>query len=219
MKDKELIFKKKECLLCQESVNIFRNLKGKEYFKCINCHSIMLNSKNYISSEKEKKRYENHCNDVFDKKYQAFVFPIVESVLKDYDKKHKGLDFGSGTGPVITKLLRDNGYRIDIYDPFFANNKEKLKETYDYIVCCEVIEHFHHPSLEFEKLRAMLKPGGTLYLKTNIYSEEIDFERWYYKNDQTHVFFYHEIALKYIEKKYGFSELIITKDLIVFKTK
>jgi SAM-dependent methyltransferase len=208
-----------QCILCQNSVDVFKNIKDREYFKCSSCHSIMLNPKNYPCSEKEKQRYEEHKNDVNNKGYQAFVLPIVEAVLKDYGKHHKGLDFGSGTGPVITKLLRDDGYDIDIYDPFFANNKEKLEETYDYIVCCEVMEHFHYPIVELTRLKAMLKPGGSLYLKTKIYNEEIDFDLWYYKDDQTHVFFYHKTALEYIEKQYGFSEMTIVKDMIIYRTK
>ena len=207
-----------QCLLCQNNVENFRNIGDREYLKCISCHSIMLNPKDYISEESEKERYEEHNNDVYDKEYQNFASIIVESVLKDYDKKHKGLDFGSGTGPVITKLLRDEGYNIHLYDPFFANYKEKLKQTYDYIVCCEVIEHFHHPTLEFSRLKAMLNPGGSLYIKTSVYDEDIDFDLWYYKNDLTHVFFYHKIALEYIKKYHNFSEMTIIEDMIIYRT-
>lgn len=177
----------------------------------------MLKPSDYVTSKAEKARYEEHNNDVDDKGYQAFVYPIVQAVLNDYGKKHKGLDFGSGTGPVITKLLRDRGYEIDIYDPFFANNKERLKETYDYIVCCEVVEHFHNPRLEFNRLKSMLNPGGSLYIKTELYSEGIDFDSWYYKNDPTHVFIYHAEAMKYIEKQFGFYDMIIEKDMISFR--
>lgn len=208
-----------KCLLCQSTTKEFFEKDDKEYFQCTNCHSVMMNTKDYISSEKEKERYEEHNNDVYDKRYQNFVSPIVEGVLKDYNKNHKGLDFGSGTGPVITKLLRDKGYTIEVYDPFFANDKEKLNNTYDYIVCCEVMEHFHHPRLEFERLKSMLNPEGNLYLKTTIYNETIDFNEWYYKNDPTHVFFYHKKGLEYIKNEFGFSEMMIDKNLIVYKIK
>lgn len=208
-----------QCLLCENKVERFKYWEGKEYLKCINCSSIMLNPMNYISSEKEKERYEAHDNNVYDKGYQAFVSPIVQTVIKDYKKTHKGLDFGSGTGPVITKLLRDQKYTIDTYDPYFSNNKERLKESYDYIVCCEVMEHFYHPKLEFMQLKNMLKPGGSLYLMTKIYHERIDFDQWYYKNDPTHVFFYHKKALEYIKRQYGFSKMTIMDDMIIYRTK
>lgn len=179
----------------------------------------MLNPTDYISSKKEKERYESHDNNVYDKGYQAFVSPIVQAILKDYQKTHKGLDFGSGTGPVITKILRDHRYTIDTYDPFFANDKERLEETYDYIVCCEVMEHFHHPRLEFKQLKNMLKPGGSLYLMTKLYHEGIDFDQWYYKRDPTHVFFYHERALEYIKQQYNFSKMTILENMIIYKIK
>lgn len=206
-----------QCLLCENSLKVFRNLQDKEYLRCTSCHSLMLHSKNYVSRQREKQRYEEHKNDVYDKRYQAFVAPIVEAVLNDYNKDHKGLDFGSGTGPVITKLLRDLEYKINVYDPFFANNQARLAETYDYIVCCEVIEHFHQPKLEFNRLRTLLEPGGSLYLKTQIYDEEINFDSWYYKNDPTHVFFYHKKALEYIKEEWGFSDMTIGKDMIVYR--
>lgn len=206
-----------KCSLCEGDTEKFKYCRKREYIKCKNCQSVMLDSDYYISLEKEKERYKKHNNDVNDKKYQAFVSPIVDSILNDYDKNHRGLDFGAGTGPVITKLLRDKGYGIQIYDPFFANDKKKLEEKYDYIVCCEVVEHFHNPKKEFKKLKYMLKQGGSLYIMTSIYKDGIDFESWNYKNDSTHVFFYHKKALEYIKKVYGFSEMIIKKDMIIYK--
>lgn len=205
------------CILCNGKTEDFKIYRDKEYKRCTNCSSIMMEAKYYLNSKEEKVRYEEHNNDVYDERYQAFVYPIVREVLKNNTEKDKGLDFGSGTGPVITKLLRDNNYSIDIYDPFFANDKEKLKEKYDYIVCCEVMEHFHNPKLEFKRLKSMLKPSADLYLKTKIYDETIDFDSWAYKNDPTHVFFYHRKALEYIKREYKFSELNIKKDVIIYK--
>ncbi len=208
-----------KCILCQNETKAFKNWKGREFVECTKCHSLMLTLESYVTLEKEKERYEEHNNDVLDLRYQAFVSPIVDGVLKDYDKNHKGLDFGSGTGPVITKLLRDQDYSIEIYDPFFANNLEKLDTTYDYIVCCEVMEHFHHPRDEFKRLKSLLNPGGTLYLMTKIYGDHISFDSWNYKNDPTHVFIYHKKALEYIRETYGFTQMTITGDMIIYRTK
>lgn len=206
-----------ECILCRCETELFFQFKNRNYFKCLNCHSVMLDQNDYISPEKEKLRYESHNNDVMDERYQRYASPFIKAVMNDYSKHHLGLDFGSGTGPVITKLLRDQGYSVNIYDPFFADDKDKLKFQYDYIVCCEVMEHFHNPYSEFERLRLLLKPMGTLYLKTSLYDESIDFNKWYYKNDLTHVFFYHKKALEFIMNHFGFNELIIKKDLIILK--
>lgn len=205
------------CILCGNQAETFETWRENQYYKCNKCESIILDAMAYLNRKEEKSRYKEHNNDVEDEKYQGFVSPIVRKVLSDYSKEDKGLDFGSGTGPVITKLLRDQDYNIKIYDPFFANNPEVLEEKYDYIVCCEVIEHFHNPRKEFELLKSLLKPGGSLYIMTSIYSEDIEFKDWGYKNDITHVFFYHKKALEWIKSEYKFSNLEIEKDLIIYR--
>lgn len=106
---------------------------------------------------------------------------------------------------------------MELYDPFFYNNKETLKSKYNFIACCEVIEHFHNPLNEFKLLRSLLSPGGVLYCKTDIYSESIDFESWYYKFDPTHVFFYHKNAFQWIQENTFFSKVEIKGRLIEFE--
>lgn len=205
------------CILCEKDIEKFKIWRGNQYYRCKGCRSLILDPLAYVSEKEEKNRYEEHKNDVEDKRYQDFVFPIVSKVLKDYSKSDKGLDFGSGTGPVISKLLRDQKYKIKKYDPFFANNPEVLEEKYNYIVSCEVIEHFHNPRKEFKLLRSLLKNGGSLYIMTNIYNEDIDFNSWNYKDDATHVFFYHKKALEWIEKEFEFSSLEIDNNLIIYR--
>ncbi|MGO1470917.1 MAG: class I SAM-dependent methyltransferase [Tissierella sp.] len=204
------------CILCGNNTGLFQLFRENKYYKCSGCNSLMLDPKNYINVNQEKSRYEEHNNDVEDKGYQKFVSPIVNSILEDYKAEDTGLDFGSGTGPVISKLLKDKGYNIKEYDPFFANYPSRLEKRYDYIVCCEVVEHFHRPLDEFKLMKSLLKPGGTLYIMTSIYSEDIDFASWHYKNDITHVFFYHRDALEWIKNNLGFSSMTIEKDLIHF---
>ncbi|WP_245830827.1 class I SAM-dependent methyltransferase [Marivirga sericea] len=155
----------------------------------------------------EADRYKAHNNDVTDPNYQKFVSPITDAIDKNFSKDQKGLDFGSGTGPVITKVLKEKGYTLETYDPFFDNRPEVLKETYDFIACCEVVEHFHTPDLEFQRLRSLLKPGGKLYIMTNLFSEKTPFDSWYYKNDMTHVFFYHQFTFDWIKKSFLFKSL------------
>jgi len=195
---------------------LFYETPRKKHYQCAHCSSIFLNSRCCVSKEDERKRYQEHNNDIEYPGYQKFVEPIIRGVEQKFDKKHKGLDFGSGTGPVIAKLLRDKGYTIELYDPLFCNNPDKLEETYDFIVCCEVMEHFHFPVKEFALLRSILKPGGALFCMTDIYSEKVDFRTWYYKNDSTHVFFYHKNALAWIQSKFKFSALKIKGRLIQF---
>ncbi len=126
----------------------------------------------------------------------------------------RGLDFGAGPGPVGPVMLAERGYRTVCYDPYFFNTPELLKKTYDYIFCCEVVEHFHTPATEFPLLFSLLSPGGSLFCMTHLYSSDIEFSSWYYKDDQTHVFFYREQTFRYIARKFGFSSCTIENRVI-----
>jgi SAM-dependent methyltransferase len=169
----------------------------------------------YIAAEAEKQRYEAHNNDVEDPRYQKFVAPIVAAVQAHYTNNSTGLDFGAGTGPVITKMLEDDGYQIALWDPFFHPNATVLETHYDFIVCCEVIEHFHKPDEEFKQLYKLLKPGGRLFCKTDLLPDT-SFKDWYYITDPTHVIFYSEGSLRWIQENFGFSEVQIDGRLITF---
>ena len=201
-------------LLCSSRTEVFYKSKNKDYHKCENCFSIMLDPSNYVTSEEEKARYDTHNNDIHDIGYQNFVSPIVESVKENYSTNHLGLDYGAGPGPVITSLLENAGYNINLYDPYFHCYPENLSKKYDYIICSEVIEHFHKPYNEFKCLSNMLNENGSIFCMTSIYDEDINFDKWYYKNDETHVFFYHKKALEWIKKEFGFSDLKIDGKLI-----
>jgi SAM-dependent methyltransferase len=196
-----------ECILCHGPAKPFFEAPPKKYYQCGQCSAIFLDPVCYVSKEDERLRYQEHNNDVEDPGYQKFVAPIVSAVQETFGPECKGLDFGAGTGPVAAKLLRDLGYTIELYDPFFWNDPSVLEKKYDFIICCEVMEHFHFPAKEFRLLRSLLDPRGVLFCMTDVYSEKIDFKTWYYRNDKTHVFFYHQDTLTWIRFQFGFSAM------------
>lgn len=202
------------CPLCKKETE---NSPLRGFYACFGCNSIFRSPDDYLTWEEEKKRYELHENDSEDPGYQRFVAPIVQAVLKDFKPGHLGLDFGAGTGPVIFKILSEQGYIIKLYDPFFHSHPEYLEQTYDFIVCCEVIEHFYDPYKEFALLRKLLKPGGRLYCMTHLYADEVSFEKWYYKGDPTHVFFYRVDTLEWIKEQFQFHQLWIKDRLIILE--
>ncbi len=202
------------CPLCQHPGNTFC---GDAYFVCPGCSGIFKNERDYLSPEREADRYREHRNDVYDPRYRKFVSPVTDHILEHFSTEHRGLDFGSGTAPVISQVLREQDYFIRSYDPFFANNPECLRETYDYIACCEVMEHFHDPDKEFALLHRLLKPGGTLLCMTHLYDESIPFKNWYYRNDSTHVFIYTAKTIDYLANRFYFREVLIRDRLILFK--
>jgi SAM-dependent methyltransferase len=203
-----------DCPLCAGMADLCYKDKKKIYFICRICKGISLERTLLPEPEKEKERYLQHNNDIEDLGYQSFVFPIVEAVTRDFNNNSKGLDFGAGPGPVISKLLKDNGYDISMYDPFFHDHRELLTLKYDYIVCCEVAEHFYYPAKEFDLLKRILLPGGKIYFLTLIYNENIDFKTWYYKNDITHVFIYMKETFAWIKENIGFSRITIDGRLV-----
>lgn len=188
---------------------------AREFLQCDTCSSVFTNPAHYLTAEAEKAHYECHNNNPHDAGYQKFVSPIVNSILHDFKSEDAGLDFGSGTGSPIVKLLDDAGYAISQYDLFFHNRPEVLRQQYNYIACSETAEHFKEPYKEFAQLRNLLKTKGKLYLMTEMLDENRDFATWYYKTDPTHVFLYHPKAFEWIMNEFGFSELMINKRLIV----
>lgn len=201
------------CPLCNNPGKMFHK---EEFFLCNRCCGIFRPKQTYPTPSDEKYRYEKHNNDVNDKRYQQFVSPITSAILKEFLPEDTGLDFGAGTGPVISKLLKENDYTIHQYDPFFHDNPVLLNEKYDYIVCCEVIEHFYHPHKEFELLKNLLNPRGILYCMTHIYNPDIQFADWYYKKDPTHVFIYQKETFEWIKNQFDFSAITIVDRLIRF---
>ena len=202
------------CPLCFQPGAPFYN---DTFFICAACAGIFKHKKYYPDAQAEISRYREHNNDVDDPRYQTFVAPFTGYVMEHFGPDHQGLDFGSGTAPVISKVLRDHNYSIEQFDPFFCNRPELLNATYDYIVCCEVIEHFHRPAAEFKQLHAMLNPGGALICMTHLYDNSVEFKNWYYKNDPTHVFIYSRQTITHIAGLFAFADFEIKGRLIILK--
>ncbi|MDD4098322.1 MAG: class I SAM-dependent methyltransferase [Lentisphaeria bacterium] len=199
------------CPLCHQPGE---TLAGTEFLRCVECQGVYRHWRHHLAPVDEKARYDTHNNDVNDPGYQQFVSPIVSAVLRDFRPGHSGLDFGAGPGPVISKLLLDRGYHIVQYDPFFHPHPTLLEGTYDFIVCCEVMEHFRHPDVEFARLRRLLRPGGRLYCMTSLYRADADFRNWSYIRDRTHVFIYHPATLAWVRQHFGFTSCAIEGRLI-----
>ena len=204
------------CLLCTAEVSYYYQHQTYHYYRCNNCKSVMMDPKDRLSLDKEKARYDQHNNNVYDPGYRKFVKPLVEEILRNYQVNSKGLDYGSGPGPVAAVMLKEKGLSVNLYDPFYNPDTGVLKNKYDYIICSEVIEHFFCPAREFDTLKALLDKGGSLFCMTELLRDNLDFANWHYKNDPTHVFFYHPEALEWIKKKIGFSHLLVQDRLIHF---
>ena len=204
------------CTLCKSPL---LKKTEEEYYNCPVCRARVKDSSLYLTAEEEKLRYQTHNNDINDPRYRKFTSPITNVIFDNFGAQHEGLDFGSGTGPVISGVLKEAGYNVKQFDPFFANDPGLLKLQYDYIFACEVVEHFYGPAKEFEQLFTMLKPGGKLILMTHLYEDTIDFNTWYYRKDPTHVFIYCKETFEYIAAKCDFEKTEIKDRLVVLSRK
>lgn len=203
-----------QCSLCYGDLISYADHRNKLYYKCIKCNAIQMDPRYYLSAEAEKERYDQHNNDPNDPGYRRFVSPLVERVKAAFGPEARGLDYGAGSGPVAATLLSEAGYTIKLYDPYYYKDPSLLETGYDFIMAIEVIEHFYQPFSEFKRLRKLLKPGGKLFCMTKIVTGHLDFENWHYKNDPTHVFFYHRDSLSWIKENLGFQSLQISGRII-----
>ncbi len=173
---------------------------GIHYGWCPVCHGVFMDRMSLPDERKEKAEYLIHNNDVSDPRYRNFVRPLVDLISAEHGQSTGGLDFGAGTGPVITRMLNEQGYSMNLWDPFFHPDEAPLQQKYGFIVACEVVEHFHHPHSSFQLLSRLLADGGSLYCRTSLLDGKTDFARWRYRQDITHVFFYSEHTVNWIAR-------------------
>lgn len=121
------------CLLCfSASINNFCQDRFRSYFHCGNCGFIFADPEKFLSPAEEKTRYDTHRNNLYDSGYRQFLFRLVTPLsIRLGNRPLEGLDFGSGPGPALSIIMREKGYQIATYDPYYADNPEVLKkQTY-----------------------------------------------------------------------------------------
>ena len=207
---------KNNCPLCGQASNTFYQDKLHHFYLCEQCEGIFRNKTQFLNKTEEKNRYLHHVSSIEDKGYYNFISPILDEVTAKSKKGSRGLDFGCGHTPVLSRHLANQGFDMVAFDPIFFSDKSVLKDTYDFIVACEVAEHFYDPAAEFKDLFSLLRSGGRLILKTHPYKKEIDFKSWYYKNDPSHVFIYQRKTFEWIKEFFGFKNVKIKDRLISF---
>lgn len=188
-----------------------------KYFQCNHCFLVFMDKDTLLAPSVESLRYEHHKNDIRTPGYEKFLRELISPVLERVSKTAKGLDYGSGPYPMLSEIVKEDGYQIEIYDPFFSNDKSKLNRRYDFITCCEVAEHFYNPNEEFKKIYDLLENNGILGVKTGILTKNIDFKSWFYKEDDTHVVFYTPASIKWICNEFHFENIFQAHNVFILK--
>lgn len=170
--------------------------------KCPHC-KLVFAERDYLPRQTdEKARYEEHNNSIEDKGYVRFLMQAIHPALACLLPESKGLDYGCGPVPVLSQLLNKKGLTCMNFDPFFF--PELPEGPFDYLFATECFEHFFEPEKEMQQICKLLNPAGLLIVMTDFWSEKVDFSKWYYSRDRTHVSFYSEHTFDWMAKKFGF---------------
>lgn len=165
----------------------------------------------------EKARYDEHQNDGEDLGYRGFLSRMVAPIARRCSAGARGLDFGCGPTPVLADMLRESGFSMDIYDPFYWPDRRVLDGSFDFVVCTEVLEHLRQPLAVFRQLLSLLATGGVLALMTRPYVEAVEFSSWHYKNDRTHIGFYSLATFDWLSRKFDLDYRQLEDDIFVFE--
>lgn len=194
-----------DCLLCgAAAVGDFTVAHGRRYGACGVCGLIQLAAEQRPDPAAERAHYLTHQNDPADRGYRAFLDRLVKPLVAHLPAGAAGLDYGSGPGPTLSAMLLEQGFRVRLYDPYFAPDAGVLDHRYDFVTCTETVEHFFHPASEFERLDHMLRPGGWLGIMTEIYRDHQPFAQWRYARDPTHTCFYRPESMAWIAERFGY---------------
>ena len=205
------------CIVCtSDSVEIFKIIEDKKYWKCNFCLAKFLDESHYLDPIIEKNRYLQHNNRIDDNDYRAFLSRLSKPLKEKISNGDKGLDFGCGHAPALADMFALDGFDIDLYDPFFFPNKNIFSKKYNFITCTETAEHFFDPFKEFNTLDDLLLTDGWLGIMTCFLTKEELFENWHYRRDPTHVVFYAEKTFEVIALRRKWSCEIKTKDIVLF---
>lgn len=187
------------------------------YHRCRHCAATFIDTASLPSPEAERKRYEQHRNDPEDPGYRRFLYRTAGPLLDRLWPGCRGLDFGCGPSSAMGRIMEANGHFMHVYDPFFEPDETVLERTYDFITCTEVVEHFHYPKAEFERLGGLLNPGGYLAVMTCFQTDDEKFANWHYRRDFTHVVFYREETFGVIARQRGWNWEIPEKDVVLLR--
>lgn len=206
------------CPVCRTATAFpFAALAGKTYLQCTTCRATWLNPDERLDRSREFNHYTLHRNDPDDPRYRAFLSKLATPLLDRLSPSSEVLDFGCGPGPALAAMMREAGHRVAVYDPFFAPDAAVLTRAYDAITCSEVAEHFRDPAGEFDRMGAMLRPGGWLALMTCFQTDDARFAAWHYRLDPTHVVFYREETLRFVARQRGWSCECPAKDVALMQ--
>ena len=105
------------------------------------------------------------------------------------DETGRGIDYGCG----LVSIFEFSPLDVDAYDPLLPEYREIVPDNisltyvdeprgpYDFVFCCNVIDHTPDPDALLADIERILLPGGRLYFEVNFdpdLFEECHWTRW-----------------------------------------
>jgi len=205
------------CPLCGMHIASGIEVEETRYARCRECDLISLDPSRRPLPLDEVVRYTRHRNRADDDGYRRFLSRLSDHVVARLGAGAQGLDFGCGPSAVLADMLTEAGYPTVGYDPVFEPHGELLSRLYDFAVCSEVVEHFHHPASAFTLLGELVASGGLLGVMTRFHRPDIPFETWWYRRDPTHVCFYSEMTMQWVAAHHDWTLEIPEADIALFR--
>ncbi|HUW73527.1 MAG TPA: class I SAM-dependent methyltransferase [Methyloceanibacter sp.] len=207
-----------DCPVCRATETwLLDTIDGRDYWRCGACEATFVDPAHRLGRDAEHAVYLLHDNDPADAGYRRFLSKLADPLLAKLQRGSLVLDYGCGPGPALAPMLGEAGHELRVYDPFFCPDTRALTRSYDAITCTEVVEHFYHPAEEFDRLDAMLRPGGWLAVMTCFQTEDARFAGWHYRKDETHVVFYRVATFRMIAAQRGWQCEVPCKDVVLMR--
>lgn len=196
------------CRICGTRCSAFA-VRTMRFWRCPHCGFVYRAPSQHLTGKAARARYQRHTNSLEDEGYRSFLEQFLRmALLPRLAAGASILDFGSGPQPVLAWLCTQKGYQTMVYDPLFAPARGWRSRHFDAIVLHEVIEHLPHPRTTISSLLPQLAPHGFIAIRTRLQPEQpADFERWWYKEDPTHISLFTLASLEFLAQSCGFAHI------------
>ncbi|MBF0273974.1 MAG: class I SAM-dependent methyltransferase [Nitrospinae bacterium] len=209
------------CRICNSHSSLYyKNIRS--FYRCPECSLIFTNET--VSSEEQEKHYKGQWKGDNQEFWEGQATALSHVIHKNHEPK-KILDFGAGTGD-LTKELIKRGYDVTPVEPMVNGylKDQKFDALFNTVVSLEVIEHLPNMWQELSEIEKVLTQDGIMAFSTLLTNNFIDlpdsvahFEKWWYKDDLTHVSFFCNKALFKIASLSNYNVEIYGNQLFVLR--